>query len=153
VEIVGAHGSQGRDREVAKLIREEHEKLGAASLFDLGGAKRLVALGKLSYYGFLLLSATALVWGLYKTTPVAEAATRWEHAIAIVKALPEVVSSFEAMWNLVVTAAWTWWFLPGLLACYFIGMAVDNGLEKRFSGFWHDLRARLHARGARRATP
>jgi hypothetical protein len=152
MEIVGAQWAQGRDREVAELIREEHGKLGVVSLLQLGGVKRLVALGKLSYYGFLVLSAIALGWGLYETTPVPADATWWERVVEILKSLPGVVSSTEALWNLAVTVAWTWWFLPGLLACYFIGMAVDNGLDRQFSGFWHDLRARLQARDAGRAT-
>ncbi len=148
IEIVGARWSPGRDREVGDLIREELGKLGISSLYQLGEVRRWVALGKLSYYGFLTLSVIALGWGLYQTTPVPAGATWWDHVVAILKALPGVVSSSEALWNLVATVALTWWFLPGLVACYILGTLVDWALEARFSGFWHDLRARLQVRDA-----
>lgn len=150
MEIVGARWGEGRGQAIGELIREDLAKLGVTSLHDLRDVKRWVALGKLSYYGFLALSAIAIGWGLYQTTPVPTEATGWEHFVAILKALPGLASSTDAMWNLVVTVANTWWFLPGLLVCFVASLIVDHGLDRRFSGFWHDLRERLQALGAGR---
>jgi len=145
MDIVDTPGSEARNQQIDSLVGTELKKLGVSSPLDLSDVKSWVAVGKLSHLGFLVISGIALGWGLYKTTPVPAEAPWWEHALAALKSLPGVLSSTEALWNLAVTVAGTWWFLPGLLVCYILGWMVDNRLEARFSGFWHDLRARLQA--------
>ena len=151
--ILGARWATGRPREVEDLIRTELGALGVSSLLELRDVRRWVALGKLSYFAFLALSIAGLVWGLNRTTPVAPDATWWERLFAIMKAVPDVVSSTGALWDLAVTLASAWWFLPGLLVCYVVSLWVDNRLDRRFSAFWHDLRARLRAQSRARDDP
>lgn len=144
MKIVSAPWTPDRTREIEELIRTAHRP-GVASLLESRDVKLYVALGKLSYYGFLALSVFAACWGLYRTAPVPVDATWWEHIVAIAKALPDLVTSMRALWSLAMVLAGTWWFLPGLLICYVLSLIVDHGLDRRFSGFWHDLRARLEA--------
>ena len=151
-QIVGAHSDAGQSQTGGGLIRAELEKRGVTSLLDLRDVRRWVALGKLSYYGFLALSVFALGWGLYRTTEVPAGAAWWEHVVAMLKALPGLASSTAAMWDLAVAVAGTWWFLPGLVICFGASLIVDHGLDRRFSGYWHALRARLANHAARDST-
>lgn len=148
LEIVGARWTPERNQEIEGLIRTAHQELGVASLLESADVKRYVGLGKLSYFGFLALSIVAVLRGLYQTTPVSADATWWERIVAVAKSLLGLATSIEALWNLAVTVAYTWWFIPGLLICYVLSRIVDNGLERQFSSFWHNLRARLEATDA-----
>jgi hypothetical protein len=123
--------------EVRDTIRAELEKLQAESLQSLPDMRRWTWVGYLSYYGFLLLTIGAI----YRASPPVRGLSLVEQATTIGQWLWSLVTSITALGDVAKSLATTWWFLPGLLICYLVSLLVDHRMRRRYSGFWHEIRA------------
>lgn len=148
LEIVQTRGmpqpQSGRRELLQSVIQNELGTLDARSLLNLPAMRFWRGVGYLSYYGFLVLTLAAL----YHAVPAAQGGSVLDYASAIVKHLWNLFTSTAAIWDLLKKLAGTWWFLPGLLACYVLALLVDRQLERRFSSFWHKIRVRLDLWGS-----
>jgi hypothetical protein len=123
--------------EVRNTIRADLKKLKAESLQSLPDMRFWTWVGYLSYYGFLLLTIAAI----YSASPPVQGLSLVEQTTTIGRWLWGLVTSITALVDVAKSLAATWWFLPGLLICYLVSFLVDNRMERRYSGFWHQIRA------------
>lgn len=144
LEVVNLQGPPGRTQQINALIQNEIKARAVSSLLGLADVKRWILVGKITYFAFLALSLFAIGWGLFTAMPAPVATSLWDRLADILVSLWNIVTSFEALWKIAVTVVSTWWwFAPGLIICYFLAISVDYKLERRFSGFWHNLRQQL----------
>ena len=151
LEVVGTPGTAGPTRlaDIQKLVNTELSAvLSAQSSTSLLGSSDLqgwVAAGKLSYYGFLLLTIAGVYFGERDFLPALDGLNIPDKAARIAGWAWTEFSSVETLLKIAFRLLRTWWFYLGLVLCWGLAMLVDKKIGRRYSEFWYRLEYQLRA--------
>jgi hypothetical protein len=122
-----------------ECVRDAHRSIGSQSL--VAKYKGLIALGRLSYFGFLAanLAVAALALAQYYRETIAPPPTLG----AKLSALSETITSSHWLNIVFQVLRDHWWIIALAVLAFALSEEVDSRLDNLYSRFWHQARRGL----------